>query len=93
MRQSIVVSDCLTLSGEHLDRMRQALEAAAHHARIAQHSGYGPNTEDALAEIQQMIGNGLALIESAVEDDKAEAESRTEAEQTRRSWFPAYRAA
>ena len=86
------VSDTFSLSGERLDRLRQALLVAGHQARVAQASGYGRNVEDAVAEIEEAIDTQLARIETALADDKAEAEDSGEAELARRSWFPRYHA-
>lgn len=82
-----------SLSGDHLDRLRQVLDAAGRQARIAQDSGYGRHAEDALAETEEAIGAHLGRIESALKADKAEAEESGEAERLRRSWFPTYSAA
>jgi hypothetical protein len=87
------VSDTFSLSGERLDRLRQALQVAGHQARIAQASGYGRNVEDVAAEIEETITTQLSRIETALADDKAEAEESGEAELAWRSWFPRYRAA
>jgi hypothetical protein len=48
--------------------------------------------EDAVAEIEEAIDTQLARIETALADDKAEAEDSGEAELARCSWFPRYRA-
>ena len=93
MSSQALVSDTFFLSGDRLDRLRQALKVAGHQARVAQHPGYGRHVEDALAEIEDAISDHLAWIENAVEDDKAEAEYSGEAERTRRAYFPRYVAA
>jgi hypothetical protein len=93
MHNQNVVPDKFTLSGDHLDRLREALKVAGHQARVAQHGGYGRNIEDALADIEEAIGTQLARIETALDDDKAEAEDTAEALRARRAWFPSYRAA
>jgi hypothetical protein len=87
-----VVSNTFYLSGERVERLRQALEVAGHQARVAQTSGYGRHVEDALAEIEEAIGSHLARIESALDDDKAEAEESGDAERTRRAHFSFYEA-
>jgi hypothetical protein len=46
MSSQALVSDTFFLSGECLDRLRQALKIAGHQARVAQH-GYGRHVEDA----------------------------------------------
>ncbi len=51
------------------------------------------HVEDALVEIEEVIGDSLAKIDNALDDDKAEAEETGQAERQRRSWFPRYRAA
>ena len=92
MSSQTLVSDTFVLSGERLDRLRQALKVAGHQARVAQHGGYGRHVEDALTEIEEAITDYLARIENALEDDKADAEESGEAERQRRSWFPRYEA-
>jgi hypothetical protein len=77
---------------EHLNRLRQALKVARHQARVAQAGDYGRHVEDALAEIEEAIGDHLAKIDNALDDDRAEAEESGEAERKRRSWFPRYEA-
>ena len=49
-----LVSDMFTLSGEHLDRLRQALKVVAHQARLAQAADYGRNVVDALVETEEL---------------------------------------
>ena len=85
-----LVSDTFFLSGERLDRLRQALKVAGHQCRVAQHGGYGRLVEDALVEIEEAITDHLARIENALEDDKAEAENSGEADRARRAYFPRY---
>jgi hypothetical protein len=93
MSSQAIVSDAFFLSGEHLDRLRQALQVARHQARIASSAGYGRNVTDILSQIEDAVSDQLAQINSAVDDDDAEAEESGEAERERRSWFPIYRAA
>ena len=90
MSSQTLVSDTFLLSGEHLERLRQALKVAGHQARVAQHGGYGRHVADALAEIEEAIVDHLARIENALEDDKAEASG--EAERSRRTYFSRYEA-
>ena len=92
MSSQVLVSDTFSLSGERLDRLRQALKVAEHQARVAQHGGYGRHVEDALADIEEAINDHLAGIENALEDDKAKAEYSGEAERARRAYFPHYEA-
>ena len=92
MSSQALVSDTFFLSGERLERLRQALKVAGHQARVAQHGGYGRHVEDALAEIEEAIIDHLARIENALEDDKAEAEESGEAERARRTYFSRYEA-
>ena len=87
------VSDAFYLSGERLERLRQALEVAGHQARVAQSGGYGRHVEDALTEIEEAISAYLARIVSALDDDKAEVEDSSEAALERQSLFPPYKAA
>ena len=92
MNSQALVSDTFFLSGERLERLRQALKVAGHQARLAQNSGYGRHVEDALAEIEETITDHLALIDNAVDDDRAEAEESGEAERERRAYFSRYEA-
>jgi hypothetical protein len=80
------------LSGERLDRLRQALKVVGHQARVAQTGGYGRHVEDALTEIEEAITDHLARIENARDDDKAEAEESGEAERERRAHYSRYEA-
>lgn len=91
MTSQALVSATFCLSGERLDRLRQALKVAGQQARVAQ-DGYGRHVEDALAEIEESISGHLARIEIALEDDKAEAEESGAAEQARRTYFSRYAA-
>jgi hypothetical protein len=93
MSDQTVVSDTFSLSGEYLDRLRQALQVASHQARVAQSGDYGRHVEDALLELEDTLGAELARIERALDDDKAEAEETGEAERERRSYFHRYQAA
>ena len=88
-----IVSDMFTLSGEHIDRLRQALKVVAHQARLAQTADYGRNVVDALVETEELAFAQLARLDDALDDDKAEAEERGVAERQRRASFPLYRAA
>jgi hypothetical protein len=85
--------DAVYLSGEHIDRLREALKVAEHQARVAQSSGYGRHVEDVLVEIEEAIGSHLARIDIALDHDAADAEESGEAERQRESWSPRYRAA
>jgi hypothetical protein len=92
MSSQVLVSDTFTLTGERLDRLRQALKIVRQQAHLAQSSGYGRHVEDALAGIEESISDHLAWINNALDDDKAEAEESGAAERSRRSWFPRYAA-
>jgi hypothetical protein len=85
--------DPFYLSGETMDRFRQALTIARYQARIAQNGGYGRHTEDVLVEVEAEMAAYLTRIRGALDHDKAEAEESGEAERERQSWFPSYRAA
>ena len=93
MSSQTIVSDTFTLSGEHLDRLRQALKVVAHQARLAQNAGYGPNVEDALAETEELARSHAARLDNALDADEAEAEYSGEAERARRASYAIYRAA
>jgi len=88
-----LVSDTFTLSGQHLDRLRQALKVVAHQARLARNAGYGRNVEDALAETEELVLRQVACLDDALDDDGAEAEHSGEAARARQASYPIYRAA
>jgi hypothetical protein len=88
-----VVSDTFTLSGEHFNRLRQALKVVLHQARVAQHADYGRNVVDVLTETEELAAAQLARLDGALDDDRAEAEDLGLAERSRRSSYPLYRAA
>jgi hypothetical protein len=92
MTNQALVPNTFSLSGEHLGRLRQALNIARHQARVAQAGGYGRHVEDVLTDIEEAITGHLAQIENAVDDDTAEAEESGEAERARRANFPHYEA-
>jgi hypothetical protein len=93
MKTQPIVSDTFTLSGEHIDRLRQALQVAAHQARLAQNADYGRNVVDALIEAEELVGAQLARLDGALDDDRAEAEDLGAAARQRRASYPLYRAA
>jgi hypothetical protein len=93
MNTEPVVSDMFTLTGEHVDRLRQALKVVAHQARLAQGADYGRNLVDALVETEELALAQLARLDDALDDDKAEAEELGIAERHRRASYPLYRAA
>jgi hypothetical protein len=86
MSNQVLASDAFSLSGERLDRLRQALKVAGHQARVALHGDCGRHVEDALAEIEETISDHLARIE------KAETEESGAAERARRAYFSHYAA-
>ena len=87
------VSDMFMLSGESIDRLRQALKVVLHQARLAQHADYGRNVVDALTETEELACAQLARLDGALDDDKAEAEDLGLAERQRRASYSQYRAA
>jgi hypothetical protein len=81
--------EAFTLSGDNLNRVQQALEIARH---LAQAAGECPRGEHALTEIDEAIGNHLATIRDAIDDDWADAEENGDADRARKAWFPICRA-
>ena len=81
------------MSGEHIDRLRQALRVVIHQSRVAQSADYGRNVIDALSETEELASAQLARLDGAEDDDRAEAEDLGVAEQQRRASYPLYRAA
>jgi hypothetical protein len=81
------VPDTFTLSGDYEQRLRQVLEIARHLARVAQGPAYR-RMQDALAELEDALSDHLAAIDTAADDDKAEAEDSGGAERERRAYWP-----
>jgi hypothetical protein len=81
------VPDTFTLSGDYEQRLVQVLEIARHLARVAQGPAYR-HMQDALAELEDALSDHLAAIETAADDDKADAEDSGEAERERRAYYP-----
>jgi hypothetical protein len=86
-------SDTFSLSGDHIDRLRQALKVVIHQSRVAQAADYGRNVVDMLTEAEELAGSALARLDAAVDDDRAEAEDLGITERQRRASYPLYRAA
>jgi hypothetical protein len=93
MHTQHIVPDTVTLSGEHIDRLRQALKVVVHQARLAQHADYGRNAVDALTETEELASAQLDRLDRALDDDRAEAEDLGVSERQRRASHPLYRAA
>jgi hypothetical protein len=76
-----------TPSGDHLSRISEMLRMARD---LAQRSGdaYGPHVQDALANLEDVASDQLALLDRAREDDLADAEASGEAERRRLAWHP-----
>ena len=81
------VPDTFTLSGDYEQRLVQALEIARHLARVAQGPAYR-HMQDALAKLEDALSDHLAAIETAADDDRADAEESGEAERVRRAYHP-----
>jgi hypothetical protein len=79
--------------GDHLDRLRQALQVVVQQARLAQFAGYGRNVVDALAETEELAAAQLARLDAGLDDDKAEEEELGVADRRRRASYSVYRAA
>jgi hypothetical protein len=81
------VPNTFTLSGDYEQRLVQVLEIARHLARIAQGPADG-HMRDTLAELEDTLSDHLAAIETAADDDRADAEESGEAERKRRAYYP-----
>jgi hypothetical protein len=88
MSSSIQVPNTFTLTGDSLQRARQALKIVEDQIRAAQGGGYGRHVVDALSLAEEAVGTQTVLLKDALEDDRAEAEECDNA-----AWFPRYRAA
>jgi hypothetical protein len=93
MNRQSLASDTFTLSGDHVSRLRQALNIVIDQALLAQRVDYGRNTVDALAETEELARAQLARLDGALDDDWAEAEESGAAERQRRASYSLYRAA
>ena len=93
MNRQSLASDTVTLSGDQLNRLRQALNIVIGQALLAQRADYGRNTVDTLAETEELARAQLARLDGALDDDLAEAEESGAAERQRRASHPLYRAA
>ena len=63
------------------------LTIARHLARVAQGPAYR-HMQDVLAKVGDALSDHLAAIETAADDDRADAEESGEAEQQRRAYYP-----
>ena len=86
------VADTVTLSGDHLNRINQLLRLARRYAHAAG-AEYSANVQDALADLEDELGDRIAALHRAEQDDRAMAEESGEAEQARQAYFSRYRAA
>jgi hypothetical protein len=93
MNRQSLASDTIALSGDQVNRLRQALNIVIDQALLAQRADYGHNTVDALAETEELARAQLARLDGALDDDRAEAEESGAAERQRRASYPLYRAA
>ena len=78
------IPDTFTLSGDDESRLVQLLELARHQSRLAQ-TAAAPRMQDALTDIEHALGDHLAALANADEDDKADAEASGD---LGRSWQP-----
>jgi hypothetical protein len=67
------VPDTFTLAGDYEQRLVKVLEIARHLARLAQGPAYR-HMQDALTELEDALSDHLVAIETAADDDKADAE-------------------
>jgi hypothetical protein len=93
MNRQVSVSDTFTLSGDNLDRLRQALDVVAHQANRARKAGYGARVDDVLTDIEELARDLPVRLGNALDDDMAEAEELGDADRNRRAWYPFHRAA
>ena len=78
--------DTFSLS-DYESRVSQLLSITRHQARVAQVAA-APRMQDALVELEDAISDHLAALDSAAEDDKADAEASGKAERERQAWRP-----
>lgn len=87
------MDDIVTLAGDPLARITQALQVAKHQLRLGQTALPGRHLEDALVDVEQAIADALARIRDAVDDDHADDEETGQADRQRQAWYSPYRAA
>jgi hypothetical protein len=80
------VPTTFTLSGDYEHRVLEVLRVAQHQVRLAQ-PGAAPRMQDALVGLEDALGDQIAWLENAAEDDKADAEEFSEAECERRAYY------
>ena len=83
--------DIVTLSGDPIDRARQALEFARHQVRVAQ-ADADWRLEGVLVEAEEAIGEQLAQMDGALADAESDAEESGETERRRRAYYTRYQA-
>jgi hypothetical protein len=81
------VPDTFTLSGDNISRVSQLLRLAQRHARLDQVM-VGPNLQDALTDLEDVLSDQIAALENAAQDDLANAEESGIAERERQAWRP-----
>jgi hypothetical protein len=86
------VPDTFALSGDPVNRVRQALEIARHQIRVAW-ADADWRLEDVLIDGEEAIADQLARIDAALADAEADAEESGEAERQRRAYYSRYQAA
>jgi hypothetical protein len=79
--------DTFTLSGDHENRVLEALRVAQHQVCLAQAQA-APRMQDALVGLGDALSDQVAWLENAAEEDKADAEASGEAARERQSWPP-----
>src|SRR3954471_10389192 len=87
MPTQIEVHATFTLTGDHENRVLEALKVAQHQVRLAQGAAV-PRMLDALVGLEDALSDQIARLENAAEDDQAGAEVSGEAERERRAFYP-----
>ena len=80
-------TDTFTLSGNHENRVLEALRVAQQQVRLAQPEA-APRMQDALVGLDDALSDQIAWLENAATDDRADAEDSGEAERERQAWRP-----
>jgi hypothetical protein len=87
--QSGAARQALTLSGDRLDRIEQALAVAAQQITLGQADVDDYRIEDALLIAQEALDSARTRIANAVEAVREDQEASGEAERQRQKWRPA----
>ena len=86
--QDLIGFDTVTLTGDPVRRAIAALRVAQLQVRLTVQDTASWRMEAALSQIEDEIAAHIAQIQSASDDDRADAEATGEAQSARQAWLP-----